>query len=100
MTIKVTRLERIKEDGQLKRICVGITYENNGRSVYRDWEFDVDKLTKPITKESFKLDVKNHITQSIDGNLSILDSMKAQANAPVITREAETILGADNEISE
>lgn len=116
---KIERLERIKENGTTKRICIGVTCTNTdtGQNAYTDWEADVKDVGK--TKSELKDYIKNYLKavtnqgeidqavelQKTDAKAVVpeavkrVDSLKNQTLVPVVTREAETILGEDNTLT-
>ena len=76
MKIKITRLEKIKEDGIPKRVVIGITAsdETTGKSSYIDWSVDVDKVGK--TKKDLINYIKSYLQEAT--NQSEIDSAKQQ----------------------
>ena len=106
-TYKITRLEKIKEDGVLKSVVIGITASNGTKSVYTDWKANIKDIG--TTKQDLWAYIKNYMTEAInqseidaaiekqknDSKVVIpvsqtrIKSIKARLNTPVITRETD-----------
>lgn len=111
-TFKITRLERIKEDGVFKQAVVGVNCINsdNNQSSYIDWIADKADIS-PLTKDGLKIYIKNYLTKKEkytemqkDGttvekeNPSIAENLKAQTLRPIITRMEETLLTEEDKV--
>ena len=76
MKLKITRLEKILEDGTPKRVVIGITAtdEATGKSSYIDWTADIAEIGK--TKSDLLSYIKSYLTKTT--NQDEIDRKKAE----------------------
>ena len=72
--IKITRFEKIKEDGVPKRVVIGITASNGTKSAYIDWTADIKEIGK--TKKDLLNYIKKYMTEIT--NQAEIDNVKAR----------------------
>ncbi len=116
MEIKITRFEKIKEDGVLKNVVIGITAKEGAKSAYIDWTADVkdigstkedllnyikeymNKITNQAEIDDAKERQKDDPSVVIPEPQTIAKSLQARLNAPVVTREADNSV-VDEEVT-
>jgi len=69
---KITRLNKIKEDGVVKRVVIGITASDGVKSTYMDWTEDIKNIGK--TKSDLISYIKKHMKEVV--NQSEIDEAK------------------------
>ena len=100
--LKITRLERILENGAPTGLVIGVTYERieNGKvvkSAYTDWTAKPEDFTNfPPSEVELHAYIEDYLTDcqaGMEGEVtaSRLDSLRAQVDTPVVTREAEPV---------
>ena len=83
---KVTRLEKIVENGEEKGLVIGVTCTNteNNRTAYVDWVANKDEFSRfPPSKDELNQYVDNYLNKEQENGKSIADGLKEQTQNEV-----------------
>lgn len=98
-TWKITRQEKILENGILVGAVVGVTCTNTetGNTGYKDWRVEKEDFPSPLTKASKIAYIKDYLQNTEDATgIKLIDQLKEKADKVITTFENDSTISEED----